>query len=116
MHSATSMRYEDNAAAPPLSRGTTRAVLEKMASPYFGSEVGKRMSREGERRTSMIPIRSAESEGSVAAADSGDGEKSVKPAFNRQQSWSQEDMRRMMTERLMGPVDEEDGGYSSAAG
>jgi len=46
-----------------------------------------------------VPIRSAESEGSAAAADSGDGEKSVNPAFNRQQSWNQEDMKRVMTER-----------------
>ena len=89
-------------------------VLEKMASPEFGSELRKRLSREGERRTDLIPIRPAEIEQGADTADSGDDEKDVKPAFDRQQSWSQEDMKRARTERLMGPVDEENGGYSSA--
>ena len=52
----------------------------------------------------------------MSAADSGDGEKSAKPAFNRQQSWSREDAKRVMTERLMERVDEGDGGYSSVRG
>jgi hypothetical protein len=117
MDSAMSVGHEDDAAAPPsLSRGTTRAVLEKMASPDFGTELGKRMNREGERRTSSIPVGSAESERVMAAVDRGHGEKGAAPAFNRQQSWNQEDMKRVMTERLMRPVDDEDGGYSSAGG
>jgi hypothetical protein len=91
-------------------------VLEKMASPDFGSELGKRVNREGERRTSSIPVGSAESERVMAAVDRGHGEKGAAPAFNRQQSWNQKDMKRVMTERLMGPVDDEDGGYSSAGG
>ena len=60
--STTSVGREDDAAAPPLSRGTTRAVLDKMDSPDFGSELRKRIHREGERRTSLIPVKSAESE------------------------------------------------------
>ena len=64
----------------------------------------------------MIPITTTESPSGVAAADRGDNEKAAKPEFNRQQSWSQEDVKRMMMERLMGPVEEEDGGYSSAGG
>jgi len=89
-------------------------VLEKMASPEFGSELVKRMSREGERRTSLIPVRSGESEGDPADGGGHDREKGVKPGFNRQQSWSQEDVKRAMMERLMEPVDEGSGGYSSA--
>jgi hypothetical protein len=89
--------------------------LEKMASPDFGSKLGKRLSREGEGRSSSIPVRSTGSERGVTAADRDDGEKAVKPAFNREQSW-REDSKRLMMERLMGPVDEKDGGYSSAAG
>ena len=106
--------HEHDAGVPPLSRGTTRVVLEKMASPEFGSELMKRMSREGERRTSLIPVRSGESEGDPADGSGHDGEKGVKPGFNRQQSWSQEDVKRVMMERLMEPVDEGGGGYSSA--
>jgi len=114
IESATSVGHEDDAAVPPLSRGTTRIVLEKMASPDFGSELGKRFRREGQRITSSNPIKSTEE--NVTADDGDDDEKVVKPTFNRQQSWSQQDMKRVMTERLMGPVGEEDGGYSSAGG
>lgn len=113
--SAASVELED---APlvlepgKLSRGTTQLVLEKMASPEFESALRKRMSREGERKTRLVPVKSGES-GSADGETGGAG--AAKPGFDRQQSWSQEDMKRIMSERLMAPV--EDGeGYSSEAG
>lgn len=113
--SAASEEHEDVAAAfaaalepGKLSRGTTQAVLAKMESPEFGSALGKRMGREGERRTRLVPVKSNES----AEAERGGGKK---PGLDRQQSWSQEDAKRAMTERLMGPVDDGEG-YSSAGG
>lgn len=111
--------------AGKLSRGTTQAVLEKMASSDFdGSLLRKRGSREGERRTRLVPVKSGESipdtafdrpAGDGEVVDGGGGVKKL--GFDRQGSWSQEDMKRVMTERLMAPVgEEESAGYSSAGG
>lgn len=70
-----------------LSRGTTQAVLEKMASPTSPPPqetlLSKRASREGERRTSQV------------AADGG------RPGVYSRQSYNQEDLKRVMSEKLM---------------
>jgi len=70
--------------------------------------LAKRMSREGERRTSLIAP-----DGGVGHAKE-DEEVGKKPGFDRRISYKQEDMKRMLSERLM-----EDGkreGYESVGG
>lgn len=72
-----------------LSRGTTQAVLEKMQSPTSPSAeetlLSKRASREGERRASKV------------AAD-GEGQR---PLAYQRQSYNQEDLKRVLSEKLM---------------
>lgn len=114
--STESVGHEDDVVARPLSRGTTQAVLEKMASPEFGSALRKRMSREGEGRASSVPIRPTESERDVTVTDRGGDEKGVRTVFNTEQSRSHEAVKKMMEERLMWLMDNEDRGYSSAGG
>jgi len=108
-----------------LSRGTTQAVLRKMDSAgsadgfeFGGTVLGKRVSREGERRTSRIPVPNTDGSAAVNGAGAEAGKEPtgmVKPGFDRQVSWSKEDMKRVMQERLM--KDEagsgENAGYSS---
>jgi hypothetical protein len=71
-----------------LSRGTTQAVLERITSPTSVSPeetlLSKRASREGERRTSKV------------AADGG------RPEAYQRQSYSAQDLKRVMSEKLMG--------------
>jgi hypothetical protein len=83
-----------------LSRGTTQAVLQKMDVGLDGTSLlAKRMSRDS---------------ASTGAADGVPAGGSAKPVFNRQQSYSKEDMKRMMSERLMSGDAPHDGqGYSS---
>ena len=70
-----------------LSRGTTQAVLERITSPTSPPPaetlLSKRQSREGERRTSQI------------AADGG------RPKAYQRQSYNQQDLKRVMSEKLM---------------
>ena len=109
---------DDDAAAAPafeafepgkLSRGTTQAVLEKMASHEFvaGGTLARRLGRAAERPAA---------EGGPERAD-GVPRAGAKPGFDRQVSWSAEDRKRAMTQGLMRPVGEnESAGYSSAGG
>lgn len=92
-----------------LSRGTTQAVLQKMDSGELDTELKRRAAKEGERRTSQLsPVGSRDAEGDAAGA-------AKKPGFDRTQSWNQQDVKRVMSEKLMS--DEQgsgDGvGYSS---
>jgi hypothetical protein len=75
----------------------------------IGAALGRRGTREGERRTSLIQVKSRE-ENADGAVDGGG-----KPQFDRTQSYNKEDLKRVMSERLMGAVDgkEENTGYSS---
>jgi hypothetical protein len=70
-----------------LSRGITAEVLERITSPTspppVESLLSKRASKEGERRTSQI------------AANSG------RPRMQQRQSYSQQDLKRIMSEKLM---------------
>jgi len=63
-----------------------------------GAELVRRASlaKEGEKRTSAIPVPSAEADG---AKVDGAG---AKPGIDRRQSWSKEDYKRLASERLMG--------------
>lgn len=86
-----------------LSRGTTQAVLERITSPTSPPPaetlLSKRASREGERRTSQI------------AADGG-----KRPLAYQRQSYNQEDLKRVMSEKMMedGPKKSGDAsGYDS---
>jgi hypothetical protein len=96
---------------PALSRGTTQAVLQKMDS---GSsvELGRRGSKEGAKRTSMIKMPGEGVEGKDGAVDGVGGASATKPSFDRKQSWNKEDLKRVMSERLMTEVD----GSGEAAG
>ncbi|KIW08709.1 uncharacterized protein PV09_00655 [Verruconis gallopava] len=70
-----------------LSRGTTQVVLDKMATEDPGETLlSKRQSREGARRTSEV------------AADGGS---IARPGLNTRQSYNEQDLKRMMTEKLM---------------
>jgi hypothetical protein len=73
-----------------LSRGTTQAVLAKMASSEnpIESLLSKRASREGERRTNAL------------AADGVD-RGSARPNFSQRQSYNQQDLKRLMSEKMM---------------
>ena len=70
-----------------LSRGVTQAVLERITSPTGPSPeetlLSKRASREGERRTSKV------------AADGG------RPTAYQRQSYSEQDLKRVLSEKLM---------------
>jgi len=98
-----------------LSRGTTQAVLQKMDS---GSsvELGRRGSKEGAKRTSLIKMPGGDGGGKDGvkdgAVDGIDGASGKKPSFDRKQSWNKEDLKRVMSERLMTEVD----GSGEAAG
>jgi hypothetical protein len=91
-----------------LSRGTTQAVLQKMDS---GTELGRRVTKEGERRTNAIPVPG----GSADSGSQGAGADGVptKPAFDRTQSWNKEDLKRALSERLMTGDSDENTGYVS---
>lgn len=89
-----------------LSHGTTQAVLEETAdgrdSPGHGeSLLRKRESREGARRTSQI---------------SADGSRDARPRPYQRQIYNQEDLKRLMTQRLMEDDmdDPDETGYTSA--
>jgi len=85
---------------PPgaLSRGTTQAVLEKMDS---GTSLGRRGSKEGERRTRDIQVPFKKEGGKVDGSNGGVNSGVAKPGFDRRQSWNKEDLKRFMSERLM---------------
>jgi hypothetical protein len=100
-----------------LSRGTTQAVLQKMDS---GTELGKRGSKEGARRTNMIQVPVEKEESGTAAGGAASGSTGVdgvasKPGFDRRQSWNKEDLKRVMSERLMTEdvASDENAGYVS---
>jgi len=94
-----------------LSRGTTQAVLQKMDS---GSslELGRRGSKEGAKRTSLIKMPGEGGDGADGAADGVDGAYGKKPGFDRKQSWNKEDLKRVMSEKFMAQVE----GSGEAAG
>jgi len=142
LDAASAAGYPPTSAEPPypteataeqvkgtLSRGTTQAVLQKMESVSAGenmsfeaSELGRRVSREGERRTSLIQMTSTSTSTTDGTVDAegvfgGSGEE-AKPTFDRRQSWRSEDLKRLRyeQERLMAEIKAEDGkgfGYES---
>lgn len=66
-----------------------------------GTSLGKRVSREGERRTMEIQV-PGEKEGITGVGGKeGIEELASKPGFNRRQSWNKEDLKRVMSEKLM---------------
>jgi hypothetical protein len=80
-----------------LSRGTTQAVLETIASGVAPKEtlLSKRQNREGERRTSQIAA--------------------PRPQVQNRQSYNQQDMKRIMSEKFMenGVIQPAATGYNS---
>jgi hypothetical protein len=102
--------------AGTLSRGTTQAVLQKMDS---GTELGRRGSKEGVRRTNMIQVPAEKGDGDAGGGTTDDikGVDGVasKPGFDRRQSWNKEDLKRVMSERLMTEdvASDENAGYVS---
>jgi hypothetical protein len=85
-----------------LSRGTTQAVLQKMDS---GTKLGKRGNKEGVRRTNAIQVPGGTEDGVDGGAS--------KPRFDRTQSWNKEDLKRVMSERLMTGEASGNTGYES---
>jgi len=69
--------------------------------------LGRRASREGERRTSAIKVGEGDG-GKGTGVDFSGG----KPGFDRRQSWSKEDMKRVMQERFMEEDESQFKGYS----
>jgi len=104
-----------------LSRGTTQVVLQKMDS---GTELGRRISKEGVRRTSLIQVPGEKEgggggggdkvqDGNKGGVDGVAGERASKPGFDRRQSWNKEDLKRVLSERLMTGDADENAGYVS---
>jgi hypothetical protein len=99
----------------PLSRGTTAAILQKMNSGDYNfgdstSGLARRVSREGERRTSLVTVKSREGQ-----ADKKDAE--PKQGLQRHQSWRQEDMKHSIMQQYMQvPEAPSSYGYSSRGG
>ncbi|KAF2429400.1 hypothetical protein EJ08DRAFT_650430 [Tothia fuscella] len=95
-----------------LSRGTTQAVLQKMDSlglDGIGSELGRRGSREGEKRTRdiLLPASALGGANENKGANAKENENKLeneggKPGFDRRQSYNKEDLKRVMSEGLMG--------------
>jgi len=95
-----------------LSRGTTQAVLQKMDSGEvpIGEALGRRATREGEKRTSNIGVDGLGQGKGIDGATGAD----FKPSFDRKASYNREDLKRVVSERWMkGTGEGEDVGFTS---